>query len=147
MHPLVLAQHHARGLGNYGVHEELHNFGINPTFPTSSGGNWYSKWGQGVIGQAGQILTGIFGNRGNNNAALLQQQQALLAAQQAAARGNSTPRYDESDDRDSDDGIGIRFTDKGLRLGEKTTISYSTMMIGAVVVFLIQSPGFQRRGR
>jgi hypothetical protein len=58
----------------------------------------------------------------------------LLAAQAAAARGGG-------------DGLGIRFADGHLWLGENTKISYTTLMIAGFGLYLIQSPGFQRKGR
>lgn len=91
MNPIQLAMH-ARGLGALGadgpwVNPDIftRDFGPPPSLSSGSGGNWYQDWGGGLINQAGQILTGIFGNRGGNNLTLQQQQQALLLAQQQAA--------------------------------------------------------------
>lgn len=131
----------ARGMGALDdIYAQPGVFGSN-----GGGGNWYQDWGGGLINQAGQIITSIWGNRSQPNTSLLQQQiaaqQAALEAQRrAAAAGDSVAD-------DSDTGIGIKFTDKGLKLGEKTTITYSTMLIGGVILFLVQSPGFQRKGR
>lgn len=45
------------------------------------------------------------------------------------------------------DGLGIRLADGYLWLGQSTKISYTTLLFGAGVLYLIQSPGFTRRGR
>jgi hypothetical protein len=114
----------------------------------SSGGSSGDFNWNNFANTVGGTLSSIFGH-GNtsNNAALLaaQQQAALLAAQQAAARAaTSNPGANNADD-DSDSGLGIAFTDKGLRLGEKTTISYGMLLAGGAVIMLVQSSGFQRR--
>lgn len=150
MNILVTAAHARRaGLGSFG--EDSFGGAIGSAagdiFGSGSGGGGGRgfDW-MGFANTVGGTLSNIFGNR-NSSSAALQQQAALLAAQQAAAaaaaRGNTNAR----DDDDSGGGLGIRFEDGHLRIGERTKISYSTLMIGGLALFLIQSPGFTRKGR
>ena len=148
---LLLAAHRAhaqRGLGADGpwVDPDIftRDFGSPPSL--TSGGNWWSDWGSGLATTVGGTLSSIFGNR-NSGSNALQQQAALLAAQQAAAAARNNSSAADDDDDSGDDSFGLKFTDKGLKLGQKTTISYTTLMLAGVAIFLVQSPGFQRRGR
>jgi hypothetical protein len=120
------------------------NLGIPPAVPTysASGFNWNN-----LTNVVGSTLSTIFGNRNNSAAqlSLMQQQQALMAAQ-AAAR-NSGSNATDGDDSDGGGGLGVKFTDKGLRLGQQTTIGYGTLLGGVALLLLIQSPGFTSRKR
>jgi hypothetical protein len=131
----------ARGLSGVGLGNAIDDaFNRINQDADPSGGGWYQDWGQGVIGQAGSILTGLFGHN-NTQGLTAAQLQAQIAAQIAAQNAARTASNSSADDS----GIGIKFTDKGLQLGSSTTISYSMMMIGGLALFLVQSSGFQKR--
>lgn len=147
MNALVMAVHArqaARGLGGWDVGDD----GVPFYTPDGgsvggSGGGSGFNWNN-LVGTVGSTLSNIFGRNNNSSAqlSLLQQQQALAAAQAAAARNSSS-----ADSSDDSGGVGISFSDKGLRLGSKTTISYPTLGLAALAIVLVQSSGFQKRGR
>lgn len=143
LNPLVMAAH-ARGMGSLGSgpfvdpNDFINNFGQPPVM--ADGGRGAFDW-NGFANTVGGTLSSIFGRNNTNNAAA--QQLALLQAQQAA----NVYRTQGSNEEDDDDaGIGIKFESNHLKLGG-AKIPYSLLMIGGVAVMLLQSPGFQRRGR
>jgi Flp pilus assembly pilin Flp len=136
----VIRLAHAQGMGGLGnsIDDAFNRIG------TSAGGGYDAGGGfdwNNFANTVGGTLSSIFGH---NNSALAAQQQAALMAQlqaQAAARSATANNADD----DSGGGIGLAFTDRGLRLGSTTTISYPTLGIAALALFLVQSSGFQKR--
>ena len=138
----------ARGMGVLGGTWDVGSDGV-PFYDAgggSSGGGF--DWGSIVapITQFGTTFLAAWRDRGVAQAGInpnAQQQAFSLAAQQAAAAAAAA--RDNGDDSGS--GFGLAFTDKGLRLGEKTTLSYPVIGLGIAAIVLLQSSGFQKRGR
>lgn len=120
----------ARGMGGLGAIDWDSIFDRGFDF----GNTFLEQWGN-----RGAYEHGINPNAATTTAATgvtTAQLQALLAARDAA-----------KDDDDGGSGLGISFTDKGLKLGSKTVISYPVMGIAALALMMIQSSGFQKRGK
>ena len=88
----------------------------------------------GAINSGMQLVSNIFASRNPNQSATVSPETAALLAAAAS----------KAEEEEDSSGFQVKFEDGGLRLG-KTKISYTTMGIGLIAWYLIQSPGFSRR--
>lgn len=152
MNALVLAQHARAGLGALGSDFDLPPLSLPPlpnpgvANPVSYGGGFdWNTFANSALGAGTNILGSWFQSRAVQSAGWPQgagyqqpggytpeQIAAIQAAQLAAARGAA---YDYGS-------VGV--TGAGVRIGN-TTIGWPVIAGGALIIYLVQRPGFTRR--
>jgi len=158
MNPLHIAVR--AGLSGLGGLGELPTFGVQPYGFTGKDGTGIYGGGAGggifgggsgsghstrdfignIFNTSAGLVRDLFGNRNNNNT-------------QTTTAGGLTPdmvariQADAIARARSDESASAAISAKGIRIGQDSYISWPLIIGGLGAFYLIQSPGFQRRGR